>query len=135
MFYVQSVGWFPHGSLVYKSKRGLVPQGQRLLIHPCLVRLPDYNLSGNQPKHFLRNGKVDAAKLFQLMLISSILLFHLFRLMEGPFALAYPSSVKEIKENQVVFQSGKNLPYDDHRAKTAQELLDNPDIEAHLHYT
>lgn len=69
------------------------------------------------------------------MLISSILLFHLLRLIEGPFALAYPTSVKEIKENQVVFQSGKTLPYDDYRAKTAQELLDNPDIEDQLHYT
>lgn len=34
----------------------------------------------------------------------------------------------------MVFQSGKTLLYDDHKAKSAQELLDNPDIEDQLHY-
>ncbi|MFM7723940.1 MAG: M15 family metallopeptidase, partial [Bacteroidota bacterium] len=60
--------------------------------------------------------------------------FFLFQFINGPFTVAYPSTVKEIKENQMVFQSGKTLLYDDHKAKSAQELLDNPDIEDQLHY-
>jgi len=68
------------------------------------------------------------------MLISSRLFFFLFQCINGPFTVAYPSTIKEIKENQMVFQSGKTLLYDDHKAKSAQELLDNPDIEDQLHY-
>jgi hypothetical protein len=68
------------------------------------------------------------------MLIYSYLFFYLFQCIDGPFTLAYPKTVKEIKENKVYFQSGKVLTYDDKQKKNSQELLENPDIEDQLHY-
>jgi hypothetical protein len=54
---------------------------------------------------------------------------------ELPWITAYPNHIKEIKENKVVFNSGKTFTYDDKKEKNTQELLDNPDIEDQLHYS
>jgi hypothetical protein len=53
----------------------------------------------------------------------------------SPWTTAYPDHVKEIKENTLLFKSGKTLVYNDRKEKNTQELLDNPDIEDQLHYT
>lgn len=52
----------------------------------------------------------------------------------SPWTTAYPDHVKEIKENTILFKSGKSLVYNDKKEKTTQELLDSPDIEDQLHY-
>jgi len=69
-----------------------------------------------------------------LILISSYLIFYLLRIIGDPFTAAYPTSIREIKENKVVFYSGRALVYNDSKVKTDQELLENPDIEDQLHY-
>lgn len=53
----------------------------------------------------------------------------------APWTTAYSDYVKELKENNLVFRSGKSMIYDDHKEKSTQELLDSPDIEDQLHYT
>ena len=52
----------------------------------------------------------------------------------APWTTAYPDYVKELKENNLVFRSGKSMIYDDHKVKSTKELLDSPDIEDQLHY-
>ena len=53
----------------------------------------------------------------------------------SPWTTAYPDHVKEIKENTLLFKSGKSMVYNDYKEKNTQELLDSPDIEDQLHYT
>lgn len=69
--------------------------------------------------------------MLQIVIFISILL----NFGDLPWGTSYKDCIKEVKDNKVMFHSGKTMVYDDHKEKTTQELLDNPDIEDQLHYT
>ncbi len=47
---------------------------------------------------------------------------------------AYPSQIIGFENNQIIFSDGTKQIYDDGKAKTFQEILDNPDIEDQFKY-
>jgi len=47
---------------------------------------------------------------------------------------AYPNQIKGFKNNNIIFKDNTTLVYDDGKKKTAQQLLDNPDIEDQFLY-
>jgi len=47
----------------------------------------------------------------------------------------YTSTIKAIDNNTIYFINGKHMVYDDFNTKTAQELLDRPDVQDQFHYS
>lgn len=68
-----------------------------------------------------------------LLIFNCFILFY-FGINQNPFIEAYPEGIISIRNNQVIFKSGEKLLYDDFKKKSAQELLDFPDIEDQLKY-
>mgnify|MGYP000082369622 CR=1 FL=1 len=48
---------------------------------------------------------------------------------------AYPQLIKTVRDNQVIFQDGSSLPWDDGKLnKSFEQLVNEPDIEAQFHF-
>ena len=53
----------------------------------------------------------------------------------NPFEVSYAAYIQEVRDNKVIFKTGKVLVYDDKKEKNSQTLLETPDVEDQLFYT